>query len=61
MTPTARYILAIAGVAGTVFGILLSIPSFMQERMGLGIAATFLLIAGLVLLAVSLGDADANL
>ena len=56
MKRTTRNLLAIAGVVSTIFGIMNAIPSFLQEKYGMAIGATILIIGGLVLLAIAFGD-----
>ena len=56
MNTRTKNLLAVAGVISTVVGVVWSIPSFLKEMYLLAIASTFLLIGGLVLLAIAFGD-----
>ncbi|HLD10705.1 MAG TPA: hypothetical protein VJB89_01375 [Candidatus Nanoarchaeia archaeon] len=56
MKKTKRNILAIAGVSGMVLGIVLIIPSFMQEKYAIAIFSAILMVTGLVLLGIAFGD-----
>ncbi len=56
MKKTTRYILAVAGVIAAAVGIMLSVPAFLGNQIGGGIAAVFLAVLGLVLLAISFGE-----
>ena len=56
MKKTQRNILAIAGVVGTVFGIVFAIPSTLQANYVVATLSAILIIAGLVILAIAFGD-----
>jgi len=56
MKKKTRNILIIAAVASMGFGITGAIPSFMQERLGIAVASSFLVVGGLIMLAIALGD-----
>jgi hypothetical protein len=56
MKQQTKNILAVAGVISTVMGVAGTIPSFLQERYGLAIGSTILIVGGLVLLAIAFGD-----
>lgn len=56
MKKRSKNILAIAGIIGTIMGIIFTVPSFLQEKYGLATGATFLIIGGLVLLAIAFGE-----
>ena len=56
MKKTQKNILAVAGVIGTVIGVMSAVPFFLQEKFGLAIGAVILVVAGLVLLAIAFGD-----
>ena len=56
MKKTQRTILAIAGVVGTVFGIVFAIPSTLQANYVVATLSAILIIAGLVILAIAFGD-----
>ncbi len=56
MKRTQKNILAVAGVIGTVIGIMSAIPFFIQEKFGLAIGSVMLVVGGLVLLAIAFGD-----
>ncbi len=56
MKKVTRNILAVAGVISTIIGIIVAIPSFLQNRNLTAIAATILIVGGLVLLAIAFGD-----
>ena len=51
-----KNILAVAGVISTVLGILGAVPSFLQEMYGAATGAVFLIVLGLILLAIAFGD-----
>ena len=53
---TKKNILIIAGVIGTMVGIVIAIPFFLNETYWLGIVGVLILIAGLITLAVGFGD-----
>ena len=56
MKKTTKNILAVAGVISSVLGIVGAIPSFLSGRYGVATGASILIVAGLVLLAISFGD-----
>ena len=56
MRKTSKNILAVAGIIGTVLGIIGIIPSFLQENYGIATASAILMVIGLVLLAIAFGD-----
>ncbi|HIH14805.1 MAG: hypothetical protein QT08_C0009G0051 [archaeon GW2011_AR17] len=56
MKQKAKYILAVAGVTGTIFGIGIAIPGFMQNLYTPAIIGTILIFAGLVTFAISFGE-----
>ncbi len=56
LTPTSRYILLIAGVIGIVTGIVMSIPSFFQEKYYFATFSIFLMMFGLILFAIAFGE-----
>jgi len=49
-------ILMIAGAIGTILGIMWLIPSLINENIGISIAATLVLILGLILIAIGFGE-----
>ena len=56
MVKSQKYIIGIAGVTSTVFGIVYAIPSIFQGKLTAAAIFTVLIVAGLVLLALALGD-----
>ncbi|MBI3033110.1 hypothetical protein HYY69_06555 [Candidatus Woesearchaeota archaeon] len=56
MKKTTKNILAVAGVISTVLGIVGVIPAFIEAKYGAATGATFLIVLGLVLLAIAFGD-----
>ena len=56
MKKTQKNILAVAGVIGTVLGIVGMVPSFLQEKYTIAIISTVLIVMGLILLAIAFGD-----
>lgn len=56
MNKKTKNILAIAGIVSTGFGIVGAIPSFLQEKYGIAVASTMLIVGGLVLIAIAFGD-----
>lgn len=53
---TQPYILIVAGVIASGLGILLMIPAYIKEDMSTAIFTTFLLVGGLVLIAIGFGE-----
>ncbi len=53
---TKKNLILMAGVIGMVSGIMIGIPAFLQGRDWLGAFGTVLMMAGVVLLAIALGD-----
>jgi len=53
---TTKNILAVAGVISTVIGIIMAIPFFLREMYLVATLSVILIVAGLVLLAISFGD-----
>ena len=49
----SKNIIAVAGVISAVVGIVLSIPAFLKNQYGVAIGGVFLLVLGLVLVAVA--------
>ncbi len=56
MKKRMKYLLAVAGVIGSILGIVLLVPAFLKGNYVLATISTILLVAGLVLLAISFGD-----
>lgn len=56
MNSKTKNILAVAGVISTVLGIIGAIPSFLQEKYGVAVGATVLIVGGLVLFAIAFSD-----
>ena len=56
MKQVTKNILAFAGIISAVVGIIGSVPSALQGKYGLAIASTFLLVGGLILLAIAFQD-----
>ncbi|MBI3035700.1 hypothetical protein HYY71_05250 [Candidatus Woesearchaeota archaeon] len=56
MKKTTKNILAVAGVIGTILGIILLIPSFLQTNYIVSTISVVLIVAGLVMLAIAFGD-----
>jgi hypothetical protein len=56
MNKTTKYVLAVAGIIGTVLGLVGAVPGFLQENYVLATLSAILMVAGLVLLAISFGD-----
>ncbi len=56
MKKTQKNILAVAGVISTVLGVMVAIPSFLNENVGVAIGAVILVVGGLVLIAIAFGD-----
>ena len=56
MKRTQKNVLAVAGVIACVVGITVAIPSFLSQRLVAGIGATILIVAGIILLAIALGE-----
>ena len=56
MKQTQKNILTIAGVIGTVIGIVGFMPSFIQEKYLAATAFTILIVFGLILLSIAFGD-----
>ena len=53
---TRKNLLAVAGVALAIFGIVFLIPLFLKESYLLAVLSTILLVAGIVLIAIAFGD-----
>ena len=56
MRKITKNILAVAGVISTIMGIIVAIPSFLQNQFGIATASAILIVGGLVLLAIAFGD-----
>lgn len=56
MKQKTKYLLAVAGITSGVLGISMTIPAYMQNLYTPAIVGSILLVAGLVLLAISFGD-----
>jgi uncharacterized membrane protein HdeD (DUF308 family) len=56
MSKKKNYILSVAGIIGTITGITIAIPSFLNNRILLGVVSVLLIVGGLVLLAIAFGD-----
>lgn len=56
MKVTGKYVLLVAGVTSSVFGVMYSIPAILQEKMGIATVGTLMLITGLVLIAIAFGE-----
>ena len=56
MAKKKNYILSVAGIIGTITGITIAIPSFLNNRILLGVVSVLLIVGGLVLLAIAFGD-----
>lgn len=53
---TTKNILAVAGVIAALTGVVVAIPSFLQNKVAVGTFAVALMVAGLVMLAIAFGD-----
>ena len=51
-----KNVLMVAGVISAVVGITMAVPAFLQSKFLLAILSVILIIFGLVLLAIGLGD-----
>lgn len=51
-----KYVIAVAGVIGTILGIVGAIPSFLQNKLGLAIISSILIVFGVLLIAMSFGE-----
>ena len=51
-----KYILLVAGVTSSIFGIMYSIPAILQDRVGIATIGTLMLVTGLVLIAIAFGE-----
>lgn len=56
MRQTTKNLLGIAGVISTIMGIVITVPAFLGANYLTAILATFLIVAGLVMLAIAFGD-----
>ena len=56
MKKSTKNILGVAGVIGTVMGVIGAVPSFLQANYGLATGSAILIIGGLVMLAIAFGD-----
>ena len=56
MKKTQKNILAIAGVIGTIVGIVFAIPSTLQGNYLIATISTVLIVGGLIMLAIAFGD-----
>jgi uncharacterized BrkB/YihY/UPF0761 family membrane protein len=56
MKKRARNLLAVGGVMGMVFGVLLAIPSYLQGKLAVAAIAGVLIVVGIVLLAIAFGE-----
>lgn len=56
MARKTKNILLVAGIISTVLGIIGAIPSFLQNRYGIAVGATVLVVGGLILIAIAFGD-----
>ncbi len=56
MREVKKNFLLISGIASLIVGVLSSVPGFLQEKYGLAIGGTALIILGLILLAFAFGD-----
>ena len=54
--PRKKNFLALGGVISIVVGVLGAVPSFLVERYGIAVASTFLVVLGLILLALAFED-----
>lgn len=53
---TNKNIFAVVGVICAVLGVMGGIPSFLQKMLGFAITSSFLVIIGLIFLAIAFGD-----
>ena len=56
MKKTTKNILGVAGIISSVLGITIAIPSFLNEMLSIATVSVFLIVIGLVLLAIAFGD-----
>lgn len=56
MKQTTKNILGVAGVISAVVGVVVAIPALLQEKYLVATLSVMLIVAGLVLLAISFGD-----
>jgi uncharacterized membrane protein HdeD (DUF308 family) len=56
MKMRGKYILLVAGVTSSIFGIMYSIPAILQDRVGIATIGTLMLVTGLVLIAIAFGE-----
>ncbi len=56
MKQRTKYILGVAGVISAILGITIAIPAFLQNLYTPAIIGTIILVAGLVILAISFGE-----
>lgn len=56
MNKRTKNILAVAGIISTILGIVVAIPSFLQERYSLATGSTILIIGGIILIAIAFSD-----
>ena len=53
-----RNLLAVGGVIGAVLGLTLAIPALMKNQYGAASISGILIVGGIILLAIALGDED---
>jgi len=58
MKPKKRYLLLLAGVTSSIFGIFMAIPALLKENYLAGSIFVTLLVFGLVLIALAFGEED---
>ncbi len=51
-----KYLLATAGIVSTIFGISITIPAFLENKYTAAIIASFLIVIGIIFLAMSFGE-----
>jgi len=56
MNQTTKHILAVAGVIAVLLGVVGAIPSFLQNKLVAATGSAILMVAGVILLAISFGD-----
>lgn len=56
MKRRTKYILGVAGVIGSLLGVTITIPAYFQNLYTHAIIGSILLVAGLVILAISFGE-----
>ncbi len=55
-----KYILAVAGIMGSIIGISAAVPAFGREQYTLAVLGSMLMTGGLVLIAIAFGEDEEN-